>query len=74
LQIIFELKYIADKEKLLPSLRFIQLDVTDERSVNNAIHSIHDDAGRIDVLVNNAGYALTGAFEDLSIDEIKKTI
>jgi short-subunit dehydrogenase len=27
--------------------------------------------GRIDVLVNNAGYALNGAFEDLTIDEIK---
>ena len=67
-----ELKSIADKEKLLQSLRFAQLDVTDERSVNNAIHSIYDEAGRIDVLVNNAGYALTGAFEDLSIDEIKK--
>jgi short-subunit dehydrogenase len=27
--------------------------------------------GRIDVLVNNAGYGLFGAFEDLLIDEIK---
>lgn len=29
------------------------------------------DVGRIDILVNNAGYGLTGAFEDLSIEEIK---
>jgi short-subunit dehydrogenase len=29
------------------------------------------ETGRIDVLVNNAGYGLIGAFEDLSIDEIK---
>lgn len=36
-----------DREKLLPSSRFVQLDVTDERSVNNAIHSIYDEAGRI---------------------------
>ena len=36
------------------------------------IYSMYDEAGRIDVLVNNAGYALTGVFEDLSIGEIKK--
>jgi NAD(P)-dependent dehydrogenase (short-subunit alcohol dehydrogenase family) len=53
-------------------LRVVQLDVTDETSVKNAIRSIVSDAGRIDVLVNNAGYGLHGAFEDLSIDEIKK--
>jgi short-subunit dehydrogenase len=33
---------------------------------------MYDEAGRIDVLVNNAGYALSGAFEDLSISEIRK--
>lgn len=52
-------------------LRVVQLDVTDETSVKNAIQSIVSEAGRIDVLVNNSGYGLTGAFEDLSIDEIK---
>jgi NAD(P)-dependent dehydrogenase (short-subunit alcohol dehydrogenase family) len=47
------------------------LDVTDDVSVRNAIQSISSEAGRIDVLVNNAGYGLNGAFEDLAIDEIK---
>ncbi len=65
-----ELKSIADKEKL-QSLRFVQLDVTDDNSVNNAIQTISTESGRIDILVNNAGYALTGAFEDISIEEIK---
>ena len=64
-----ELKSIADKEKI--PLRFVQLDVTEDNSVNSAIQTIHNEAGRIDVLVNNAGYALTGAFEDISIEEIK---
>jgi NAD(P)-dependent dehydrogenase (short-subunit alcohol dehydrogenase family) len=64
-----DLKSIAEGEKL--PLHFIQLDVTDENSIRNAIEKIHNESGRIDVLVNNAGYALVGAFEDLSIDEIK---
>ena len=49
----------------------MQLDVTEERSINNAIHSIKSDVGKIDVLVNNAGYGLNGAFEDLAMEEIK---
>ncbi len=60
---------IAKKENL--SLYTIKLDVTDEKSVNNAIKTIKSDAGRIDVLVNNAGYGLVGSIEDLSMSEIK---
>lgn len=63
------IKSVATKENLPIQIR--QLDVTDEVSVTNAIQAISSEAGRIDVLVNNAGYGLTGAFEDLSIDEIK---
>jgi len=64
-----KLKSIKDEENL--PLEFIQLDVTDENSVRTAVQKIYDDVGRIDMLINNAGYGLTGAFEDLSIDEIK---
>jgi NAD(P)-dependent dehydrogenase (short-subunit alcohol dehydrogenase family) len=60
---------IAEKQHL--PIRTVQLDVTDENSVKNAIQSILSEAGRIDVLVNNAGYGLTGAFEDIEVDEIK---
>lgn len=63
------LESIANAERL--PLKLIQLDVTDDISVKDAIEKIVLEKGRIDVLVNNAGYALFGAFEDLSLDEIK---
>lgn len=63
------IKSVAEKEKL--PLKIVQLDVTEDESVKNAMQSIISEASRVDVLVNNAGYALFGAFEDLTIEEMK---
>jgi short-subunit dehydrogenase len=63
------IKSLAEKEKL--PLKTVLLDVTDDRSVKNAMQSITAEASRIDVLVNNAGYGINGAFEDLAMEEIK---
>ena len=63
------IKLVATKENL--PIQIKQLDVTDDVSVTNAIQTISSEAGQIDVLVNNAGYGLNGAFEDLAMDEIK---
>src|ERR687886_2648200 len=64
------IKSVATKENLPVHIQ--QLGVTDDISVTNAIQTISSETGgRIDVLVNNAGYGLNGAFEDLAMDEIK---
>ena len=63
------IKSLAEKEKL--PLKIVQLDVTDDRSVKNTMKSITAETSRIDVLVNNAGYVVNGAFEDLAMEEIK---
>ncbi|MFL6413605.1 MAG: SDR family oxidoreductase [Nitrososphaeraceae archaeon] len=63
---------IADvaKNESLP-LQVIQLDVDNDKSVLEAINRIVTEKNRIDVVVNNAGYALVGAFEENSMQEIK---
>src|SRR5947209_18149959 len=64
------IKSVASKENL--PIRINQLDVTDDVSVKDAVQAILSETGRIDVLVNNAGYVLNGAFEDLAMDEIRR--
>lgn len=62
---------IGDNKQLRSLLKFVQLDVTDDKSVKKAIVSVVNESERIDILVNNAGYGLSGALEDISIQEFK---
>lgn len=50
----------------------LQLDVTDNVSIKNAIKQIAAKYGYIDVLVNNAGCGIGGFFEDLAEEEIRQ--
>lgn len=47
------------------------LDVTDQKSIDACVAEVMARAGRIDVLVNNAGYALMGPVIDLSIEDLR---
>jgi len=49
----------------------LELDVTSSASVRACVAAILAQTGRIDVLVNNAGYLASGAVEEVSLEEVK---
>jgi NAD(P)-dependent dehydrogenase (short-subunit alcohol dehydrogenase family) len=53
-------------------VELVQLDVRNDESVVSCVRTVLDRAGRIDALVNNAGYALIGSLEETSIEEAKE--
>jgi short-subunit dehydrogenase len=65
-----DLDVITRDENLL--IKTIEMDVDYDHSVKNAIDAIIDESGRIDVLVNNAGFGVFGSLEDIEMEEIKK--
>ena len=53
-------------------IRPLAMDVTDDRSMQAGLEQIIAETGRIDVLVNNAGYGSYGAIEDVPLDEARR--
>jgi NAD(P)-dependent dehydrogenase (short-subunit alcohol dehydrogenase family) len=64
----------ARTSDLAPLLRMIPLDVTSDESVAAAVGIVLASEGRIDVLVNNAGFGVAGAVESTTIDEAREQL
>jgi NAD(P)-dependent dehydrogenase (short-subunit alcohol dehydrogenase family) len=64
------LRHLAGSENL--PIEIVEMDVTDEASVDRAVHSVIEQAGRIDVAINNAGYALVGLAEATTVDQVRR--
>ncbi|MHA6529991.1 SDR family oxidoreductase [Paenibacillus sp. BAC0078] len=62
----------AEQTGVSGQIQLMTLDVTDAASIDSAVASIIESFGRIDVLVNNAGFAVGGYVEEVSMDEWRR--
>ena len=58
------------KEGVVP----IRMDVTDDASIEEGLKIMLEAEGRIDVLINNAGYGYFGAIENVSMEEARRQV
>jgi len=67
-----KLASIADlKEKYGSSVLTLELDVTNPEQVKTAVADAHAHFGRLDIILNNAGYSLVGTIEEASATDVK---
>ena len=63
---------IADlKEKYGTNVLTLELDVTNPEQAKKAVQQAHSHFGRLDIVLNNAGYSLVGTIEEASADDIR---
>lgn len=56
------------------NLKAIDLNVVSDKSVNNSVNGILRQEGRIDILINNAGYGIVGALENTKISQLRSIL
>lgn len=73
-QVVGTMRDVAQHAKLFtaPNIELKNLDVTQESSIHELMNWIEQQYGHLDVVVNNAGFGLFGAFETCSEQDIKQ--
>ncbi|MFB9125741.1 oxidoreductase [Paraburkholderia dipogonis] len=59
------------KAPSLPGVEFVEMDVSDDDSVQRGVQQVIERSGHVDVLINNAGTSLLGAMEEASITQVR---
>ena len=69
--IVFGTSRNPAKADAIPKVEMLPLDVRTDDSVRACVEAVSNRAGRLDVLINNAGHELAGALEELSTEEAR---
>lgn len=63
---------LSRRESKIPGINHISADITDEKAVNDAINTVISREGKIDILINNAGFGISGAIEFTTTENAKR--